>query len=230
MSFEFNLNKGKNENKNAILNLNNIKAIIFDFDDTLYSGGDWSKYIDTCLDFLVEGGYAKDKQEFYDMLKKNYPDYPNLGYRVCHYMKDNGGDINFVYNKFNEKIFDISSENLKFMDYSLLDKLSKKYPIYLISNSPENYIKHYAKLFGIDLAAFKKVFYNLHEGEDFTKAFYMEKCMQDAGSTRDTTLMVGDDFFTDIMPANELGINTYLVDDVTDTENLIKNLLKIKNN
>ena len=150
MDIEFgNVDNRETENNKTILNLQNIKAIIFDFDDTLYSNGDWSRYYDECLKYFEDYGYTDDGWMFYEMLKKKYPDIPNLGYKTCKYLKEIGGDVNFLYDRLNEHIYDITNPNLKFMDYSLLEKLSKKYSIYLISNSPENYIKHYAKLFGV---------------------------------------------------------------------------------
>lgn len=229
MDIEFgNIDNRETENNKTILNLQNIKAIIFDFDDTLYSNGDWSRYYDECLKYFEDYGYTDDGWKFYEMLKKKYPDIPNLGYKVCRYFKEIGGDVNFLYDRLNEHIYDITNPNLKFMDYSLLEKLSKKYSIYLISNSPENYIKHYAKLFGVDLNCFKMVLFNKHEGEDYSKGFYMEKCMKDAKTLPSETLMVGDDPYTDMLPAKNLKLNTFLVDDVSETEKLIKLLLKLK--
>jgi HAD superfamily hydrolase (TIGR01549 family) len=209
------------------IDLTNIKAVVFDFDDTLYCGGNWSNYFVICSDFLAKYGLGKNANDVYNSLKEKYPNLKNFGMRVCNELKAKGIDVNLLYNYLNENIYDITNGNLEFMDYEELRKLSKLLPIYLVSNSPENYIKHYAKEFGIDLSMFKKVFYNLHEGEDYTKTFYIKKCISDAGILPSETLMVGDDETTDIEAAMNAETKTFLVQGIDDTKWVINSLIQL---
>lgn len=214
--------------KQKLLDLTQVKAVIFDFDDTLYSGGDWSDFFDICTEFLVAKGFGNSKNEIFDMLEAKYPNIHNFGMRVCNYAKENGYDVNILYDYLNENIYDISNANFEFMDYAFLEKLSKLMPIYLVSNSPENYVKHYAKEFGINLNFFEKVYYNRHEGEDFSKLFYIKKCIELAGVLPEETLMVGDDLYSDIHFGKLAGCQTFYVTRAKDTEKLIKKLINSK--
>lgn len=207
------------------LNFENIKAVIFDFDETLYSGGDWSKYYKYCTDAFIQNGMFSTSEEVFDEIKKFFPQNENFGFRVAKYLKMKNIDIGFYREYLNKNIYDFMTDKVRAVDDELLVILSKKYKLFMISDSPKSHVNFYMKKFGLSQDSFEKIYLNSFREGDFTKAFYMEQIMKDYLLSPDEILMVGDSFLSDMEPAEKLGVQHFQVCSVDDTKNVINSLL-----
>ena len=95
----------------------------------------------------------------------------------------------------------------------LLEKLSKKYKLIIVSNSAEENIKFVSKNMGIDLKYFKEIISNQFKKEDLTKAYNLKKILKKENVLPSQILMVGDSYKYDLKPARELGFRTLLIKD-----------------
>lgn len=212
------------------LDLEKVKCIIFDFDATLYTGADWNGYSDYFYGIFVDIGAFGSVSEAHEKLLELYPDEPEYEQRAVFYLHDNEHLFKKFMQRRDDEIFDITSDYMQFCDYSLLSKLSKYYKLYLISDSPQSYLHFYLKKFGIDENDFQMVCANKYAKEDITKFPLMRDAMIDADASPDETLMIGDSLKYDKRPAEKLGIQFYLTKSVNETDAIMKELLKIKNN
>lgn len=214
--------------KNEEPDISKLKVIIFDFDDTLYSGGSWDNFYPTCYNFLASVGVGKDAAEVEYLFNTKYAKYHPITTKASVYFAEHDMDVNLLYDYFNKNIYDITSEKMQYMDYSLLKKLAKNYVLCMVTDSPENYIKHYAQMFGLDLSVFTKIYCNKHESSDFSKSFYISKCVSEMGAKPKEAVMIGDNFNADILPARNVKIQTKYVHSVKDTEEFVKKLIEAK--
>ena len=61
-----------------------------------------------------------------------------------------------------------------------------------------------------------------------TKTPYMKKIIDETGFAPNEILMVGDSYQNDIIPAKQLGMQTYLVNTVDETEYIFNKLASLK--
>ena len=100
------------------------------------------------------------------------------------------------------KAISISNEELK--------KFKKDYKLYIVSNSVMSNILSVAKYFDIDLSLFEEVLTNDYtHGVD--KRFYYEQIIKKEKISPAELLVLGDDKFTDLIPAEELGAKTIYI-------------------
>ena len=210
------------------MKLSNVKSVIFDFDETLYSGGDWSQYDKYVYDMFVEANIFKDFDEAERVLFENYPDEPDIGQRALKYCTDNGISTSLV-SEYNEShFFDVGLSKVDRLDASKLVELSKFYPLYVVSNSSLQYVEKSAKILGIDCKIFKAMMTNKFDSNDITKTPNLKRVLEISGQKPEEILMVGDNAVLDIEPAKKLGLQTCWVKSVKDTEKIIEKLLKNK--
>ena len=205
------------------MELDKIKCVIFDFDCTLYSNGDWSKEDEYFAKFLEENNiYDISMEELY----KKYPYFHKMQASLA-YAREKGLDDSLFFDYVDKNIYDITESELEIINPQLLYNLANFYDLYLLSDSNESYLDYYFKLFNIDKSVFKECISNEYKREDMSKAPYMLKILSYGKYNSDEILMVGDSFEFDIIPARKVGIKSYLVGHVSETENLIKNLIDI---
>ena len=207
------------------LNLQKIKAVIFDFDETLYSGGDWSKYYNYCTGAFIKEGMFENAQQVFDELKRFCPTNENFGFRVAKYLKMKNIDIGFYRSYLNDNIYDFMTDNVTAVDDELLKLLKKKYKMFMISDSPKSHVDFYMDKFGLSQEHFDEVYLNSFREGDFTKKFYMNQIMEKHHLKPDEVLMIGDSALSDMKPAKELGLQHFQVFSTNDTKNIINSLL-----
>ena len=209
------------------MELEKIKCVILDFDNTMYSYGDWTRGDALTEEFLKEQKILPGVENKLEELKKIYPDL-HLYQRVFAYFRDNGLDDG-VYRKFNnERIPDIRTKDTVFIKPEIIEKISKKYKLFMISDSFLSYLLYYLELNKIDKDWFDGIYQNNYEDDDYTKIPMMKKVLTNTGFKPDEIVMVGDNELTDIVSAKSLGYQTYHVKDVFDTENFLNELIKFK--
>ncbi len=212
------------------MNLKKIKCVAIDFDNTMYSYGNWQDEDVLYARFLEQQNYLpeyKTGKEKLDYIETLYPNY-HLIQRMYAYMHDNNIDDK-TFRKFNdENISDIVKEDTVFINPEIIDKLAKNYKIYVISDSQVTYLEHYLKYAKISLNNFEAIYSNEYNDEGYTKIPMMRKILKETGLKPNEIVMVGDSEKSDIVPAKLVGFQTYHVKDVYDTEDFLQKLIDLK--
>ena len=142
----------------------NLKVIIFDFDNTLYDNieckQDWRdvvlKKVEGFLSFLPDEerkslmnkyGLYDTKGRFFEKLLRLFS---------AENMPFSTKDFRELSSTF---IFDADWSKTKTLSNDFLNSLSKKYNLYILSNSSESVVKYFCEKMDIDTSYFKKVIF-----------------------------------------------------------------------
>ncbi len=207
-----------------------IKIVIFDFDETLYSGGNWDNANAHFCKPLVRLGLFENTADAEKTLSKKYPEISDFYKKVIAFMEENGFEPKVFRDLLeHESVYDMVSDGLRKMNYDLLNELAKHYVLYIISDSPKIYVDYYLNFFGINRNVFKEVIINPFLTEDISKFPCMQKIVLDNNADVNEVLMIGDSQVADILPAKKLGIKFEHITSVEETENLVRHLIDTKN-
>lgn len=212
----------------ALMNLENIKCIIVDFDLTLYSDANLSDTNKFYANFLFEHKLYEQTENAIVKLKELYPNF-HMIQCIFHLARQKGIDDEYTKNWLDKNIYNIMSENIRIVSKSLIEKLCKKYPVYILSDSGQGYLKYYLKKFGYDFDWFAGVISNDYKSEDMGKSDLMIKIVNSQNLQTDEVIMIGDSQKADINAADKAGILSYLVRDISDTEKVFQQLLELRN-
>lgn len=180
-----------------------IKAIIFDFDKTVYVGdiGDSNKSNDR---FVVEKCFGKGVYE--DFVKKYGVDKKDIK-DIVEICRKEGRDYKKVAQVFADNLFVHNIKNkLEILPNEFFQKLSKNYALYIASMSQIKYLNHYFSLYDIDRSCFKDLLC-MDLINHASKAELFKTVMKRENCKPEETLMIGDNLFHDIKPALKLGMN-----------------------
>ena len=210
--------------------MNNKKVLIFDFDGTFYSG---EKVFDKLPEYMIKHRrdmLASVTDEQYEIIERENPSWQE----ACH-----GSDIvNHIYMfkqkypDFNVTINDyINWENIRpdpidideneVVNPKFLEAVCKEYKTYLVSNSSPTHLHFYMDKLGIDKNWFVDIISNQFIEEDRTKKHYNQDILNAENYSPKNAYVFGDSDKSDLMPARELGINTYLITDARKLENVV---------
>ena len=194
-----------------------MKVIIFDFDDTLYNGnvwGDWNDYINRFLNSFFK--CKKQKQAF---LKK-YLSADYLDERcICEGLIKEIGTAKPMNDYLVENPYEYVGYNVEFIDNEFLKQLSKKYKLYIVSNTPSNTIKIALSQYGVDVNNFKDILFNKKETLSSNKKDKYKSIMDLEKVSNQEILVIGDSYASDIEPAKQLCMNYLLVKNLSDIYN-----------
>lgn len=213
------------------MNLKKIKCVVLDFDGTMYSGGDWSNEPILFGDFLVKKNLLPEyptRDEKLEYLKNKYPNY-HVIQQMFAFLHDNGIDDSEFRQYNEENICEIRSEDIVFINPELISGLAKSYSLYMISDSAIPYLEFYLEHAGLDKREFKEILSNEYKDEGLTKIPMMKKVLAKTGLKPDEVLMIGDSEKSDIIPAKLVGFQTCHVMHVSETEKILKKLIRAKN-
>ena len=210
-----------------MFDLSKVKVVITDFDLTLYSYGNWDNSDEYYFKYLKENNLVPKTMKSMKEIRVMYPNMHAMKSTFC-YLKDNGIDNAGLFKYLTENIYDIITDKTQPIDTEILQRLTEKYPTYLITDSVEKYIDHYLEVFKMQKSWFKKCVSNDYKVKPYSKARFMKKIMIEEGVEPYEVLMVGDSLECDIKPAKRLGFQTFHVQNVEDTEKLFLELAKQK--
>lgn len=212
------------------MNLKQIKCVVVDFDETLYSNGDWlnedkffGKYLEI-EDLLSEFETLKEKVEF---LEKKYPGYHIIKLIFAH-LHENGIDDSGFREFIDKNIYEIRKENTIFIRPEIVSEIAKYYKIYIVSDSSVSHLEYYLDYARIDKKAFSGIYNNKYDDEGYTKIPIMKKVLKETGLRSDEIIMIGDSENSDIRPAKLMGFQTKHIKSVSEVEELFQELINLK--
>ena len=212
------------------------KVFIFDFDGVFYSGEhkfdnvkntvensrrkflpniNDCQYEQICKDnswWLTETNGTEVVENIY-RLKQKYPQYKISAMDFWRWQNQNVDKL----------IIDFAHV----VDASFMKNLCDKFSVYVVSNSSPNHLKFYMNVLGIKSKWFKKVYSNHFVEYDPTKKHYYEQILKIEDCKPYNACVLGDSIKSDLVPAQELGISTYYVEDANDIPKIVENFLKI---
>jgi len=195
-----------------------MKIIIFDFDDTLYNGTVWGNWQNYMKEFFAKTFNKQEGTEFIEKYKLR-----EHNFKISETAKaliQEFGSAEKIVNYTIKNIYPLQAPDLHFIDINFLKKLSKKYPLYIVSNSSENRCLKYLKDNNIDTNIFRGIFTNKFESTDPTKAFCYKHIIEKEGVQPADIMVIGDNYNTDIMPAEQVGCKPVLVKTLEDIYNI----------
>lgn len=204
--------------------MNKIKVVVFDFDDTLYSGLEWTPWKNFCIKYvsviLKKFGVDCNMDQFI------YSD-TNIVNLLYKYNIPASEWINLKKEKLNELKSGYDYSNIDIVKDKVLKEFEQNVILFIASNSTINEIEDTATRLNIHLNHFKKVYTNNFEKSDTSKKPILKQIMKEENIKPEEMLMVGDSYKTDIIPSKELKINWYQVEDATFTfEQVMTNYTK----
>ena len=209
------------------MDLTKIKCIITDFDKTLYSNANWNDSKNYYIQCLIEKKLIENNEDKINELVKKYPNLHTVQL-IYHVAREHGILDKEIQDWFSNHIYDFTCEGMKILDAKLMKKLCKKFPVYILSDSCEAYINRYLKLFKFNKKWFAGCLSNDYKSENMSKIGLMRKVVEENDLQLDEVIMIGDGIRSDIIPAQKLGIQYFNVEDVRQTEEIFKELIKTK--
>ena len=112
------------------MKLNKIKCVVLDFDNTMYSYGEWANEDILTERFLHEQNLLPGIENKVEYLSKLYPQYHIIQF-VFAYLHDNNIDDS-AFRKFNnENISEIRKPETVFIKPEIIKEISKKYKLFI---------------------------------------------------------------------------------------------------
>lgn len=204
-----------------------IKGIIFDYGGTIDTDGDhwshiirdgWNKAGIAADDALFREAYVYGERELERTLKilpqHDFSDLMNIKIQLeLQYLAQNGdfppAQVEAKAAEIASYCYEVAKENTS-KARSVLQMLSKKYPIVLVSNFYGN-LDSVLKDFGLS-DCFKKVIESAKVGVRKPSSAILEMGISALHLKPEEVLVVGDSFKNDIAPARKLGCQTLLLD------------------
>ena len=188
------------------------KVVVFDFDNTLYMGIDWTKeWAEFCEKGLRFVFRDWDDKRFEKMIKDE---------NLVNYTSDGIIKVIQKYNKNVEDWITFRTINDCDLDYSnvisiseeVLKSFANNFKLYIVSNSTHKDIEDMAFRFDIDLSLFKEIIINDYKHGAGKKYFY-EEIIKKEKIKPSELFVIGDSENNDVIPALELGARGKVVKD-----------------
>ncbi|MGD9901270.1 MAG: HAD family hydrolase [Spirochaetales bacterium] len=184
-----------------------IKAIIFDFDKTLYFSKDLDDYYTKFIkDTIVKlGGYNEEEalkiMEEYGFIgdKKR----PSFAKTCCNFgISKESWDAYRI-----ENFFEFDYENADVVSNATLQRLAQKYPLFLVSNEVKKNLITKANKLNIELSHFSNIFApDATEIDTYPTKKEIYKLIGDnLNLTYNSLFAIGDRLLVDVQPLLELG-------------------------
>ena len=215
--------------------MDNKKVIIFDFDGTFYTGEHKFDYVKEVVNNHRREFLPSLTDEEYKKIIKENPDFLNQvsGSDVVKYLyilknKYRCKDINA--NAFwewqNKEPYPLIIDPSQIVDQKYIQKLCKKYPVYIVSNSSPTHLDFYMKKIGIKQSWFKEIISNHFIETDQTKEHYYLDIAKREKVKFENVFVFGDSVVSDLLPARRLGMKDYFISNANEIPFIVDNALK----
>ena len=102
-----------------------------------------------------------------------------------------------------------------------MEEICKEYKTYVVSNSSPTHLKYYMDKLNINPKWFVDIISNNFTESDRTKKHYYKDILDSEKCDPQNAYVFGDSEKSDLLPARELGINTYLITDARKLEDIV---------
>lgn len=206
------------------IDFDKIRAVIFDFDGTLYSGGNWNGYEENLANFFV--GKFSDKSLWQIISEERQMSGLDIFHRMIEYAKANSIDPQELIKYDDEHFFYMDSKPVHFIDLKLLDDLKNYYKLFIVSDSSNGYLKYYMDKYQVCRDNFEQILSNDFSEPDYTKVGCYKKIMAKTKLEPSQILMIGDSYKLDIETAKRCNLQNFHVTSKSDTTKIINILIK----
>ena len=206
-----------------------IKAIIFDFDETMYFSptikAEYNKYIKKTV-MALSNLSEKETLCLMDKLGFTGGGEKRLSFtKTCECF----GVSKHAWDEYRIKnFFEIDYAKATIAPNALYQNLGKKFALYIASNEVLDNVLHKAKRLGIELSPFKKIMAptpkNLHPYSSKEQSFFAIQKLENCRF--DEMLIIGDRYNVDIQPLEKLGGHGVLVKTTNDIVEFFETFLK----
>ena len=186
-----------------------MKVIIFDFDGTLHTGEPWSNWYSYMLDTLHYALPKYTEEQIMAFLKKYDLTLDSMTSLIADALIAEFGTAQGMVDFQSKNIYRLDYQKLEIINPKFLKNLSKKYNLYIVSNSPVASITRHFGHWEIDPKWFKDIFFNQFENKNPTKGVFYRKIMEREGVEPAEILVIGDNVRDDLVPAEKLGMRTF---------------------
>lgn len=211
-----------NINKDPNLFTNKIKCFIFDFDDTLYYGVDWTEWNDMQQKW-IRSHYQDLTDEQFSSLCLQATGKTNLEGKdiVQLLIKEEGSakayldwrnSIDGKMSEFEKNGQVVSMDEIRKFR-SQCDRLGGK--MFIVSNSTQKGIEVFAKHYKIDLSLFDGIYVNQYSAEDATKKKIYQQIMNDNNLSNDQMMVIGNSYKQDLAPQKNLNFAPFFAKTVS---------------
>lgn len=164
----------------------------------------------------------KKAEEIFEMLMEKYPKYYSVGLKKL-YGLERREYLDYVWNMDASKLIK-PQINLR----KLLEELSLRYEIYLVSDAPKVWIESVSNFLNID-----ELLKGKYSGTDLNKKKkegLFKELINQFNCSPENVFMVGDEEDVDIIPANNEGINTIYLgkNNESSAKQKIRNIAELK--
>ena len=201
------------------------KVLIFDFDGVFYSGEHKFDNIES----HVKKNRRKflpniSDEEYFDICQK-FPEWEETvsGADIvdCIYeIKSHFPKLNISTEAFwnwqQEDRYSLIIDYGQVVNPKYMEDLCKKFSVYVVSNSSSSHIEFYMKKLNVNPKWFKKIYSNHFEEFDRTKKHYYQEILDIENCEPQNTYVYGDSIKSDLVPAEELNINTFFISNAND--------------
>lgn len=201
-----------------------LRAVIFDFDGTLYSGGNWNGYEENLIHFFMRNGV--NKSEWQIMSEERAMPGLDIFHRMIEYAKANGIDPQKLIDYDDRHFFYMDTTPVHFINLALLGDLKNYYKLFIVSDSSGGYLRYYMDKYGVDRSNFEQILSNDFSEPDYSKVGCYKRIIDATKLEPSQILMVGDSYRLDIETAARCKMQSYHVSGKADTNRIINMLIK----
>lgn len=202
-----------------------VKMVIFDFDSTLYTGKVWENWGEYLTNFVKTHVKNSEKQDkILSVPFNNKSDSSEVVVRL----RENDEPAEMFVDYTVKHIYNHTTTDVSVVDLDKLQNLKKQYKLSVVSNSSKTYVEKYLNDFGIDCSLFDHILQNDFLESDMSKAVCYKSIMDKEKLSPSQVLVVGDNYYNDLIPAKKLGYNICQVKGVESTNQVIDVLLGLK--
>ena len=204
-----------------------LKVLIFDFDETLYySPNALNCYINFIKNAILALSDYTEAQALEIMDKYGFT---TRGENRVSFGKtcESFGISKADWDKYRiDTFFEIDYENASTVSNKLLEKVGKKYDLYIVSNEIYENLLIKAQKLNIDLSNFKRVYApKKAENISINKRAVYQEILETNVITSAQAIAIGDRHKVDIKPLEELGGVGVQISNTAQVENLLRELL-----
>ena len=208
-----------------------IKVVVFDYDLTLYSTTSeyhniWNEYTSEMLPQIFG---SLNQAEFNRLLEAFEIQPPHSIEKVARACLYQFGSAKPLVDYLFTHPYNQDYKNMRYIDNETIAEFASLANLYILSNAPANNIaRQLSEVAHIDTSNFKSIYTNPHNASCPDKAYVLRKIIEEERVKPNEVLMVGDSLTGDIMPAKNLGLQTYQVTKIDDLKRLLS-ILKQEN-